>query len=58
VGVRITEGSKTIVVLLACSIPKRQLDMLAIDFDICNVVLEDSWDVDLCAQMSGPSVSI
>jgi hypothetical protein len=54
VGVRITEGSETIVVLLARSIPKRQLDMLAIDFDICNVVLEDGGDVDLCAQMSGP----
>jgi hypothetical protein len=45
VGVR--ERAKTVVILLASSIPKGQLNVLAIDFDIGDVVLEDGGDVDL-----------
>jgi hypothetical protein len=45
VGVR--ERAKTVVILLASSIPKGQLNVLAIDFDIGDVVLEDGGNVDL-----------
>jgi hypothetical protein len=45
VGVR--ERSKTVVILLTSSIPKGQLDVLAINLDIGDVVLEDGGDVDL-----------
>jgi len=47
VGVWVGEWAKTIVILLTGSIPKGQLDVLAIDLNIGNVVLENSWDVDL-----------
>lgn len=36
-----------LVILLTGGIPKRQLDLLAVDFDIGNVVLKDGGDVDL-----------
>jgi hypothetical protein len=47
VGVRVREGSKTVIVLLASGIPKGQLNVLAINLDIGDVVLEDGGDVDL-----------
>lgn len=39
---------KLTIVLLTSGIPKGELDLLAIDLDIGNVVLKDSRDVDLC----------
>ena len=47
VGVRVGEGAEPIVVLLTSRIPKSEFDVLAINFDIGDVVLEDSGDVDL-----------
>lgn len=45
VGVR--EGAKTIVILLASSIPKGQLNVLAVNLDVGDIVFEDGGDVDL-----------
>lgn len=45
IGVR--QGTETIVVFLASRIPKGQLDVLAIDLNVGDVVLENSGDVDL-----------
>ena len=47
VRVWITEGPETIVIFLASGIPKGELNVLAIDFHVCDVVLEHCWDVDL-----------
>jgi len=47
VRVRVREGTETIVILLAGSIPKGQLDVLAINLDVGDVVLEDGRDVNL-----------
>lgn len=46
-GVGVAEGSEAIVVFLAGSIPERQLDVLAVDLDIGDVVLEHGGDIDL-----------
>lgn len=46
-GVWIAEGPETIVIFLASGIPKGELNVLAIDFHVCDVVLEHCWDVDL-----------
>lgn len=48
VRVRVRKGTETVIVLLAGGIPKGQLDLLAIDLDVGNVVLKDGRDVDLC----------
>lgn len=45
VGVR--EGAQTVVILLAGGIPEGELDVLAVDLYIGNVVLEDGGHVDL-----------
>lgn len=45
VGVR--QRTESVVVFLASSIPKGQLDVLAVDLDVGDVVLEDGRDVDL-----------
>lgn len=45
VGVR--QRTETVVIFLARRIPKSEFDVLAINFDIGDVVLEDSGDVDL-----------
>jgi hypothetical protein len=47
VGIGVRKGPQAVVVLLTSRIPKRQLDVLAIDLDIGNVVLENGGDVDL-----------
>jgi hypothetical protein len=47
VGVGVGQGAETVVILLASRIPEGQLDVLAIDLDIGDVVLKDSGDVDL-----------
>ena len=45
VGVR--QRTETVVIFLTRRIPKSEFDVLAINFDIGDVVLEDSGDVDL-----------
>ena len=45
VGVGVAEGPESVVVFLAGGIPEGELDVLAIDLDIGDVVLEDSGDV-------------
>lgn len=46
-GVGVGQGAETIVVLLAGGIPEGELDVLAIDLYIGDVVLEDGGDVNL-----------
>jgi hypothetical protein len=45
VGVR--ERAETVVILLASGIPEGELDVLAVNLDIGDVVLENGGDVDL-----------
>jgi hypothetical protein len=47
VGVGVRERAETVVIFLASGIPEGELDVLAVNLDIGNVVLEDSGDVDL-----------
>lgn len=47
VRVGVGEGTESVVVFLSGGIPKGELDALAIDHDVGNVVLEDGGDVDL-----------
>lgn len=51
VGIGVREGAETVVVLLTSRIPERQLDMLAINLDVGDVVLEHGGDIDLRTQM-------
>jgi hypothetical protein len=57
VRVGVGERAETVVILLACSIPESELDVLAVNLDIGDVVLEDGGDVDLlsrpCQFMNG-----
>jgi hypothetical protein len=46
-GIRVAERSETVIVLLARSIPQRQFDVLAVNFNVGDIILEDSRDVDL-----------
>ena len=46
-GVRVREWSQAVIVFLPCGIPQSQLNVLSINFNIRDVVLEDSWDIDL-----------
>lgn len=48
-GIGVGERSETVVIFLSSRIPQRQLNVFSINLDICDVVLEDSWDVDLDA---------
>jgi len=43
--VGVAQGPETVIVFLACGIPQGQLDMFAVDLDIGDIVLEDSWYV-------------
>ena len=54
VGVR--QWSQTIVVFLTSRIPESQLDVLAINLHVGNIVLEDGWYVDLSTARE-PAVS-
>jgi len=45
VRIRVTQGAETIIIFLASGIPQSQLDVLAVDFDIGNIVLENGGDV-------------
>lgn len=47
VGVGVRKGTETVVIFLASRIPKGQLDVLAINLDIGDVVLENGGNVDL-----------
>ena len=47
-GVRIGQRTETVIIFLARRIPKGEFDVLAIHFDIGDVVLKDGGDVDLC----------
>lgn len=47
VGVWVGEWTESVVILLTGGIPKGELNVLAIDLNVGDVVLEDSWDVDL-----------
>ena len=47
VRVGVGEGAETVVILLAGGIPEGELDVLAVNLDIGDVVLEDGGDVDL-----------
>jgi hypothetical protein len=47
VGVGVGERAETVVIFLTSGIPEGELDVLAINLDIGDVVLEDSGDVDL-----------
>ena len=46
-GVGVGERAETVVVFLTGGIPEGELDVLAINLDIGDVVLEDSGDIDL-----------
>lgn len=46
-GVGVGERAETVVIFLTGGIPEGELDVLAINLDIGDVVLEDSGDVDL-----------
>ena len=46
-GVGVGQRTESVVIFLASRIPKGQLDVLAVNLDIGNVVLEDGGDVDL-----------
>lgn len=46
-GVGVRQGAEAVIVFLSSRIPQGQLDSNAIDFDIGDVVLEDSRNVDL-----------
>ena len=43
----IGQGTESVIIFLASRIPQGKFDMFSINLDIGNVVLEDSWDVDL-----------
>lgn len=45
--VRVGKRAETVIIFLASSIPKSELDVLAIDLNVRNIVLEDGGDVDL-----------
>jgi hypothetical protein len=47
VRVGVGERAESVVVFLAGGIPQGQLDVLAVDLDIGDVVFEDGGDVDL-----------
>ena len=47
VRVWVGQWTKTIVILLTGGIPQGQLDVLAINLDVGDVVRKDGWDVDL-----------
>jgi hypothetical protein len=47
VRVGVGKRAETVIIFLTSRIPKSELDVLAINFDIGDVVLEDSGDIDL-----------
>lgn len=53
VRVGVGQRAQPVVILLASGIPQGQLDVLAIDLDIRDIVLKDGRDVDLEAETVG-----
>lgn len=51
-GVGVGQGTEAVVIFLSSRIPQGQLDVLAINLDIGDIVLEDSGDVDLSVCVS------
>lgn len=47
VGVGVGEGAEAVVIFLASGIPKGQLDVLAVNLDVGDIVFENGGDVDL-----------
>ncbi len=47
VRVGVGQRAQPVIILLASRIPKGQLDVLAIDLDIGDIVLKDGGDIDL-----------
>lgn len=47
VRIGIGEGTETVIIFLASRIPQGQLNVLAIDLDVGDIVLENGGDVDL-----------
>lgn len=45
--VGVGQRAQPVIILLASRIPKGQLDVLAIDLDIGDIVLKDGGDIDL-----------
>lgn len=53
VRVGVGQRAQPVVILLASRIPQGQLNVLAIDLDIGDIVLKDSGDVDLMVETVG-----
>jgi hypothetical protein len=47
VRIRVAQRAKTIIIFLASGIPQGQFDVLAVNFNIGNVVLKDGGDINL-----------
>lgn len=52
VGIRVGEGTESVVILLSGGIPEGELDALAVDNNVGDVVLENGGNVDLVAASS------
>jgi hypothetical protein len=52
VRVGVGERAETVVIFLASGIPEGELDVLAVNLDVGDVVLEDSGDIDLLRRHS------
>ena len=49
VALGVAERPEPVVLLLPCGVPERELDELAVEVHVRDVVLEDGGDVRLCA---------
>ncbi len=60
VRVRVGEGTETVIIFLASRIPQGQLNVLAIDLDVGDIVLENGGDVDLACALAkrAPTVGV
>ena len=50
--IRVTQRAETVIIFLASGIPQSQLNVLAVDFNIGNIVLKNGRDVHLCVLLS------
>ena len=48
IGIR--KGAETIIVFLSSRVPQSEFDMLAVDFHIGNVILENSGNINLLSR--------
>lgn len=51
-GVGVGQGAETVVIFLTSGIPEGELDVLAVNLNVGDVVLEDSGNVDLYGRES------